>query len=429
MASVTFSPSVGGDGSTVTDDANATTGLANGGHRARFVPALSQTVAVASNTVTKASEALASATTAGNWATKTDGFVSGADNSAKSWAVGGTGNGDPVAGSAKDWATLTGTTVDGAEYSAKQYAQNAAASAASAAENAVLGKYVFSSTTAMADPEVGTLRFNNATLGSVTALAIDAQTSDSGNPNILGYLLTWDDSTSTIKGHLRVAKASAPTNFAIFAVTGLVNNTGWVQLNVAVVSSSGSFSNSDISYIEFFRNGDAGAGDVTGPASSVDSEIALFSGAGGKTLKRATTTGIVKATSGVIAAATAGTDYVAPGTATTFTATQTFKGITDTVYTITDGAAFEINPANGAIQVVTLGASRTPAATNFVSGQSVLLGINDGTAYSITWSTVNPTWVKPGGTASAPTLATSGYTWVLLWKVGSVIYGVEVGRP
>lgn len=55
MASVTFSVSVGGDGSTVTDDANASTGLANGGHRTRFVPALSQVVAVASQMVTTAS--------------------------------------------------------------------------------------------------------------------------------------------------------------------------------------------------------------------------------------------------------------------------------------------------------------------------------------------------------------------------------------
>lgn len=55
MASVTFSVSVGGDGSTVTDDANATTGLANGGHRTRFVPALGQIVAVASQMVTTAS--------------------------------------------------------------------------------------------------------------------------------------------------------------------------------------------------------------------------------------------------------------------------------------------------------------------------------------------------------------------------------------
>lgn len=54
MSSVTFSPSVGGDGSTVTDDSNATTGLDGGGHRTRFVPALAQVVAVAAHTVTKA---------------------------------------------------------------------------------------------------------------------------------------------------------------------------------------------------------------------------------------------------------------------------------------------------------------------------------------------------------------------------------------
>lgn len=47
MAGVTFSEDVGGDGSTVTDDGNASTGLAQDGHRTRFVPALAQIVAVA----------------------------------------------------------------------------------------------------------------------------------------------------------------------------------------------------------------------------------------------------------------------------------------------------------------------------------------------------------------------------------------------
>lgn len=41
------------------------------------------------------------------------------------------------------------------------------------------------------------------------------------------------------------------------------------------------------------------AGNVVGQASSVDSEIALFSGTGGKTIKRATGTGVVKVVSGV----------------------------------------------------------------------------------------------------------------------------------
>lgn len=115
--------------------------------------------------------------------------------------------------------------------------------------------------------------------------------------------------------------------------------------------------------------------------------------------------------------------------AQSFTAQQTFKELKDTVHTISDGAGFEIDPANGSIQIVTLGASRTPAATNFEAGQIVLLGVDDGTAYTITWTTVNPTWVKAGGTASAPTLATTGYTWILFWKVGSTIYGTEVGQP
>jgi hypothetical protein len=143
-----------------------------------------------------------------------------------------------------------------------------------------------------------------------------------------------------------------------------------------------------------------------------------------------TITGVIKGNgTSAFSAATAGTDFVAPGTATTFTAQQTFKEVKDTVHTITDGAGFEIDPANGSIQVVTLGASRTPAATNFEAGQVVLLGIDDGTAYTITWSTVNPTWVKAGGTASAPTLATTGYTWIMLWKVASTVYASEVGKP
>lgn len=47
-----------------------------------------------------------------------------------------------------------------------------------------------------------------------------------------------------------------------------------------------------------------GTGDVTGQASSVDSEIALFSGTGGKTIKRASGTGVAIVTSGVLSTKT-----------------------------------------------------------------------------------------------------------------------------
>ena len=55
-------------------------------------------------------------------------------------------------------------------------------------------------------------------------------------------------------------------------------------------------------------------GDVSSNTStSVDGEVAIFSGTGGKTIKRATGSGIAKLASGVLSTATAGTDYYAPG--------------------------------------------------------------------------------------------------------------------
>lgn len=97
--------------------------------------------------------------------------------------------------------------------------------------------------------------------------------------------------------------------------------------------------------------------------------------------------------------------------------------IIEDVYTISDGAAFAIDPSNGSIQTVTLGANRTPTVANWTSGQSVTLRVADGTAYTITWTTIGVVWV--GG--SAPTLATSGYTIIELWKDGSTYYGALVG--
>lgn len=95
----------------------------------------------------------------------------------------------------------------------------------------------------------------------------------------------------------------------------------------------------------------------------------------------------------------------------------------DGVFTITDGASVDINPANGGIQIWTLGANRTPTATSFAAGQAVTLMIADGTAYAVTWTTIGVVWV--GGTA--PTLPTTGYGVIELWKVGSTVYGAYVG--
>jgi hypothetical protein len=99
------------------------------------------------------------------------------------------------------------------------------------------------------------------------------------------------------------------------------------------------------------------------------------------------------------------------------------NGYTEEIFAISDGGSVDLDPANGSIQTWTLGAARSPTATGFDNGQSMTLMIDDGTAYSITWPSV--TWTTDGGVA--PTLNTTGFTTVVLWKVGGTLYGARVG--
>ena len=62
--SVTFSPSVGGDGATYTDDSDPYTGMGNGGHHVRFIPALANIVGVGGFVVGQVAVAQTSANTA-----------------------------------------------------------------------------------------------------------------------------------------------------------------------------------------------------------------------------------------------------------------------------------------------------------------------------------------------------------------------------
>ena len=139
--------------------------------------------------------------------------------------------------------------------------------------------------------------------------------------------------------------------------------------------------------------------------------------------------------SGTLSFATGATgDVTTTGTQTltnkTLTDPAIIGAIAEDVYTISDGAAFEIDPGNGSIQLIILGASRTPKATNFAAGESVTLMVDDGSAYTLTWTDATfggsgVVWKTNGGVA--PTLNTSGYTVITLWKVSTQVYGARVG--
>jgi len=177
-------------------------------------------------------------------------------------------------------------------------------------------RYAFESSTSMAAPASGGLRLNNAALASVTAIAVNATNSDA--IDVSDWIATWDDSTNTVKGYVEVRKEGSGAVLGLYQLTSVTDNTTWLQLAVTYVSGSGSFTAADQLYLTPYRTGNkgadgAGTGDVSGPSSSVDSEVALFNSTTGKLIKRASISGLAKLTSGVLSAAASGTDY-APAT-------------------------------------------------------------------------------------------------------------------
>ena len=83
----------------------------------------------------------------------------------------------------------------------------------------------------MGDPGGGIFRYNNGTLGSISAIAIDATTKE--GTDVSDYIATWDDSNSVVKGYITVkSNVNSDATYSIFQVTGLTDNTGWLQIAV-----------------------------------------------------------------------------------------------------------------------------------------------------------------------------------------------------
>lgn len=97
------------------------------------------------------------------------------------------------------------------------------------------------------------------------------------------------------------------------------------------------------------------------------------------------------------------------------------KGYVETVFALT-GTTPALDPANGTVQTWTLTANSTPT-DSVAAGESLTLMIDDGTSRTITW----PSVVWKTGAGVAPTLNITGFTAIVLWKVGAVLYGARVG--
>ena len=194
------------------------------------------------------------------------------------------------------------------------------------------------------------------------------------------------------------------------------------------------------------------AAKITGGSITGITDLAVADGGTGAS----TLTGVLKGNgTSAFSAATAGTDYVAPGTATTFTALQTFAGTSSNadlktsnileVSTVSATAAtgtiaydvttqsvlYYTTNASGNFTVNFRGSSGTSLNTIMATGESLsvtFLVTNGSTAYynsavQVDGSSVTPKW--QGGTAPTSGNASSIdiYTYVII-KTGSATFTV-----
>ena len=130
--------------------------------------------------------------------------------------------------------------------------------------------YKFDTGTSDTDPGAGEIAFNNGTYASATAIYIDD--ADSNGVTVSTDILTWDDSTSTIRGNLMIYDINDRSTYARFNITGASTDaSGYVKLAVTHVASNNTFSAADELSVHFSRSGNKGDTGSTGATGSTGS--------------------------------------------------------------------------------------------------------------------------------------------------------------
>jgi hypothetical protein len=160
--------------------------------------------------------------------------------------------------------------------------------------------YNFDTSTTIGELTQGVIRFDSATISSVTTVAIDDL--DIYGTNYSDYIGSWGDSTSTIKGYLSYAANDvSDATSGVFEVLGAARVGGSSYWEIIVQNGVGTLpSNNEPLVITFSRTGDlgdvgpTGATGSTGPTgptgatTNVTSSIMLIIDGGGSAI----TTGI-----------------------------------------------------------------------------------------------------------------------------------------
>jgi hypothetical protein len=244
--------------------------------------------------------------------------------------------------------------------------------------------------------------------GTTPTIAMPAATT-----SVSGYLTSTDWNTFNNKGSGTVTSVTG---------TAPVVSSGGATPAISMAAATGSV-NGYLTSTDWTTFNNKGSGTVTAVSVASANGFAGTSSGGATPALTLTTSisGVLKGSSSALAAATAGTDFVAPATATNFTAQQYFGNVA-----LTDAAtvAWAANTAQVATFTFVSSNRTMGAPTGLVSGAYYGLAViqNSG-SNTLTWNSVFK-WA--GGTAPTLSTAASAKDYFVFRTDGTNLY--EQGR-
>ena len=128
---------------------------------------------------------------------------------------------------------------------------------------------IFETATTDTDQGAGKLWLNHGTVSSATVVYLDDV--DDNSVSINSLVDSFDDSSSSVKGHIQFEKQFDPAVFAMFNVTGSVTSAStYSKVACTYVTGAGSFSDGDKISTTFIRGGDKGDQGVRGNDFGLD---------------------------------------------------------------------------------------------------------------------------------------------------------------
>jgi len=249
---------------------------------------------------------------------------------------------------------------------------------------------------------------------------------NNGNPLVAGKLYTYEAGTTTPLATYTDSTATTPnTNPIILDSRGEANvwlSATQYKFELRTAADALIWTVDNISNALNLSQLLASSGSAANPpyTFAADTTTGMYLGAAGQIGLSADGVPVLRSTdTTMIIGQSGGSDNVD----LTLYGDLTLSGATkETVYALS-GTTPALDPSNGGIQTWTLSGNSTPT-DSLASGEGLLLMIDDGSAYTITWPSV--TWKTNSG--AAPPLNTTGFTAVFLWKVSTTLYGARVGN-